>query len=124
MNKLALLTILGISTIIGIYALNSWTEDLLRERADYQRQFLNETISAKFKENFERQNFLGNNTIFHLANLSEVELKILNERTPLFNAIIENQRTIIHNQYRFSLPENLNVTGISNHTDNLNLSKH
>ena len=124
MNKLAILTILGISAIIGIYALNSWTEDLSRERADKQRQFLNETITAKFNENFERQNFLGNNTIFHLANLSEAELRILNERTPLFKAIIDNQRTIIYNQYRFSLPANLNTTGISNQTDNLNLSKY
>lgn len=48
----------------------------------------------------------------NLTRLIGITVKLLENRTPLFEDIIHNQRVLIANQYRFG--QGLNVTGISN----------
>lgn len=120
MKKWTFLFVIAIIAIIGIYALNSWIDNLQQEKALTNQQIINQSIESKFNETWARQNFFSNATIFHIVNLTEQEVKLLNQRTPMFAAILENQRTLIHNQYLFS--KGLNVSAISNHTDNFDIS--
>lgn len=113
--------IIAVIAAIAVYAINSTAQRQQQQQDTQQGEQLNKTIQAKFDENFQRQNFLGNTTVAQVLNVTREIDKLLVERTPRFdkieallNASIENQRTIISNQYRYSLPENLNVSGISN----------
>lgn len=135
MNKWSILLVLGIAGFISIYALNAYLDQLKQseelkkaDEAATQRKILNESLTAYFKENFQRQNFLGNETVSNVISIINEVDKLLKDRTPRFDRIegnlsevinlfhmsMENQRTIIHNQYEFS--KQMNVSNVSNHT--------
>ena len=108
---------------ITIYGFNSYSQTLRSEQAREQRDYINQSITEKFQENFDRQNVLGNVTTAEILEQTKDIDKLLMERTPRFakienmlNASIENQRTIIYKQYRYSQEDALNVSGISNET--------
>ena len=114
MNKWKYILIIAIVSAIIIYALNALGEQLRQQQDTQQGSDLNKTIQARFDENFQRQNFLGNTTVSQVLNETKHIDQILTERTPLFQDIIENQRVIINNQYQFALK--FNVSGVSNIT--------
>lgn len=113
----------AIAAAIAVYAFNSLGETLRQEKDQASSDYINKSINAKFDENFQRQNVLGNVTVEPIIKLETDIKSLLENRTARFDAIqekqdiiIANERTIIHNQYIYSLPDNLNVTGISNET--------
>lgn len=139
MRKWTVIFIIGIIGFIGVYALNSYLEELKDDRevreqeqrsadAAQSRKLLNESLTAYFKENFQRQNNLGNETISQIFTQTQDIDKMLIARTPrfdniegnlsevitLFKSSLENQRTIIHNQYEFA--KQMNVSNVSNKT--------
>lgn len=108
---------------ISIYGLNATLNMQRENRADIERSGIGTNLTQLFDENFKRQNVLGNVTVQPIIKLETDIKSLLENRTARFDAIqekqdiiIANERTIIHNQYIYSLPDNLNVTGISNET--------
>lgn len=85
------------------------------------QQSINDTVKYYFDNNFKRQDAAFNTTLLYIANLTEGQTKVLLARIPLFEALLQDVRLSIHNQYQFS--KQLNVSGISNKTDNLDLSQ-
>jgi hypothetical protein len=122
-TKYLIMMISLIAIGVSVYALVAINNLSTQQEQINNQESINKTIDTNFGKNFKRQNFIGNTTINHIENMTEGEVKLLKERTPMFGAIIKDLRTLINNQYMFSLPDNLNVSGVSNETDNFNLTK-
>lgn len=103
-NKYLLIVLILVAIAGAIYGVNT---------IDYQTKEDKQTelVDANFMQTTQE---IRNQTV----NID----KLLTERTPKFDAIIENQKTIIQNEY--ILAKAHNVTGVSNQTFGISNDTH
>jgi|SRR4029078_3708809 len=112
---LILLTvILGSALVIWAY---TSIQESFRESENLK---INKSNNESILSGQLKGNVRWNATFGNLTTITEL-VELLHNRTPLFKDIVQNEKTIIQNQYEFA--RQLNVENVSNITKVSNLTK-